>query len=67
MGLAQVAQEFIHRIELSERKVIVNISSAIGSITTTIATREETGPVAASYCVSKVALNMLVSIASNPL
>ncbi|RDX43549.1 NAD(P)-binding protein [Lentinus brumalis] len=53
VGPAYVAQAFIGLVEKSEKKTIVNISSTIGSIAS------DFGGSAASYAISKTALNML--------
>lgn len=48
-----VAQVYLPLVEKSTRKVIVNVSSGLGSI------GNDRGSIQASYCVSKAALNML--------
>lgn len=53
VGPALIAQHFLSLLEKSNRKVIVNISTAIGTF-------GRDGLAGASYCVSKAALNMLV-------
>ncbi len=54
VGPAYVAQAFVGLVEKSEKKTIVNISSTVGSIAS------DFGGSAASYAISKTALNMLV-------
>ncbi len=53
-GPALVTQAFIGLVEKSEKKTVVNISSTVGSIAS------DFGAKAASYAISKAALNMLV-------
>lgn len=55
-GPALVLQAFLPICEKSQRKVVVNISSAAGSFA-----RKDFGAIGAAYCVSKAAFNMLVS------
>lgn len=55
-GPALVLQAFLPVCEKSQRRVVANISSAAGSFA-----RKDFGAVGAAYCVSKAALNMLVS------
>ena len=55
IGPALVAQAFGALVAKSGEKTIVNVSSTLGSIGTGC------GQIAASYCVTKAALNMLVS------
>ncbi|RDX40869.1 NAD(P)-binding protein [Lentinus brumalis] len=52
-GPALVTQAFIGLVEKSEKKTVVNISSTVGSIAS------DFGAKAASYAISKAALNML--------
>lgn len=56
VGPALVSRAFLPLCEKSFRKVVVNISSAAGSFS-----RKDFGALGAAYCVSKAALNMLVS------
>ncbi|RDX40550.1 NAD(P)-binding protein [Lentinus brumalis] len=53
VGPAYVSQAFVDRVEKSEKKTIVNISSTVGSIAS------DFGAAPASYGISKTALNML--------
>jgi NAD(P)-dependent dehydrogenase (short-subunit alcohol dehydrogenase family) len=55
-GPALVTRTFIPLLERSTRKVIVNISSTLGSI------GMDLGGQHTMYSISKIALNMLVSI-----
>ena len=55
VGPAFVAQSLIPLVEKSSKKTIVNVSSTVGSIGI-----DMFGKIAASYSVSKAALNMLV-------
>lgn len=55
VGPALVAQAFVALVARSGEKTVVNVSSTLGSIGT------DSGQIAASYCVTKAALNMLVS------
>lgn len=58
IGPARVAKAYIPLLEKGERKVLMNMSSGLGSI------GRDLGPKAASYSISKTALNMLVSPSS---
>ncbi len=58
VGPAYVSQAFVDRVEKSEKKTIVNISSTVGSIAS------DFGAAPASYGISKTALNMLVCYAA---
>lgn len=55
IGSALVTQKFLQLSEKSQRKVIINISSAAGSFA-----RKDFGALGAAYSASKAALNMLV-------
>lgn len=55
VGSALVTQVFLPLCEKSESKVVVNVSSAAGRI------GMDFGVIGAAYCISKAALNMLVS------
>lgn len=59
-GPAYVSQVFLPFVEKSTKKTIVNISSSMGSMVWKMA-----GARAASYSISKAALNMLVRIIHN--
>ena len=58
VGPTIVAQTFLPLVEKSRRKIIVNVSSALGSIAIGFGERTT------SYALTKAALNMLVSTAS---
>lgn len=55
-GPAAVSQTFLPYVERSKRKVIMNMTSGLGSIAL------EHGKKNASYSISKTAINMLVRI-----
>ncbi len=55
---AHVAQAYLPLVAKSAAKTIVNVSSTLGSM------GSERGELYASYSISKVGLNMLVSIRS---
>lgn len=57
-GPACVAQTYLPYVERSKRKVIMNMTSGLGSIAL------EHGRKNASYSISKTAINMLVSVKS---
>lgn len=60
-GPALVTRTFIPLLERSTRKVVVNISSTLGSIGLDLGSQHTT------YSISKMGLNMLVSTSREPI
>ena len=58
---ALLAALFLPLLEKGAKKTIVNVSSAMGSLT------QDHGSMMSMYCVSKAALNMLVRLPSRSL
>lgn len=56
VGPAVMAQAYLHLLEKSQKKTIVNVTSGLASIGLDL------GPKNATYTISKTALNMLVCI-----